>query len=900
MKVWKKIVALVVLVAMLGLMGYTVIAGFPGTDGKGKAENINLGLDLAGGVSITYQTVGDVTSQELADVVYKMQQRVDDYDGAQVYSEGFNRVTVEIPGADDATKILEELGKPGSLYFILEYSETASSTTDKDDSKEEETTKADKETEKETEKESEKETEKETTKAEDETTKAEDETTKAEEETTKAEENKNSKAVETTTAEKETQKETQKETEKETQKETEKETGKDSEKETEKETGKDSEKETEKETENETSSDKDKNDEDTSSSKKTQNYKWGEYKDANGKNVYGYHLLRDLEDLIKDGSVVMTGDDIKAAQAEFIVEDNGSTIPVVSFVLTEAGTKKFAEATKTAASKGWTLGIYYDGEFISVPTVEEPITGGSGVINGFASIDEAKNLASNIRIGALPVELKEISSQVVGATLGQDAIKTSLIGAAIGFVLLFIFMIVVYRVPGVAANIALIVYTCLELLILNFFNLTLTLPGIAGIVLSIGMAVDANVIIYSRIREEISAGMSVRSAIKNGYQKALSAIVDGNVTTLIAAIVLGILGTGPVRGFAITLGIGIVLSMITSLLVSRWVMLLMYHLGCKDVKFYGKAKEQKNINFLGKRKLLFSISGLVIATGLVFMLVNGVQDKGVFNFDLEFSGGTSTSITFNEDYSLEEIEKEVIPVIKEATGVKTVQQQKVKGTNTVIFKTQLLDLDKRKALNEALEKEFKIDTSDKDVLNSENISATVSSEMRRDAIIAVAVATVLMLIYIWIRFRDVKFATSAIIALMHDILIVIAFYAISRTNVGNTFIACMLTILGYSINATIVIFDRVRENMQSMQKEKLVDVVNKSITDTLSRSINTTLTTFVMVFVLFIVGVSSIKEFAAPIMVGVIAGGYSSVCISGALWFMMKVASIKRAMKKAQ
>ena len=890
MKAWKKIVALVVLVAMLGLMGYTVIAGFPGTDGKGKAENINLGLDLAGGVSITYQTVGDVTSQELADVVYKMQQRVDAYDGAQVYSEGFNRVTVEIPGADDATKILEELGKPGSLYFILEYSEKASSTTDKDDSKneskEEETTKGEEETEKETQKETEKETQKETEK---ETQKeTEKETTKAEEETTKAEENKDSKAVEETTAEKETEKETQKETEKETQKETEKETGKDSEKETEKETDKG------------TSSDIDENDKDTSSSNKIQNYEWGEYKDANGMTMYGYHLLRDLEELIKDGSVVITGDDIKAAQAEFIVDDKQATTPVVSFVLTESGTKKFGEATKLAASNGWTLGIYYDGEFISVPTVEEAITGGSGVINGFASIDEAKNLASNIRIGALPVELEEISSQVVGATLGQDAIKTSLIGAAIGFVLLFIFMIVVYRVPGVAANIALIAYTCLELLILNFFDLTLTLPGIAGIVLSIGMAVDANVIIYSRIREEIAAGMSVRNAIKNGYKKALSAIVDGNVTTLIAAIVLGILGTGPVRGFAITLGIGIVLSMITSLLVSRWVILLMYHLGCKDVKFYGKAKEMKNINFLAKRKLLISISGLIIATGLVFMVVNGAQGKGVFNFDLEFSGGTSTSITFNEDYSLEEIEKEIIPVIKEATGVKTVQQQKVKGTNTVIFKTQLLDLDKRKALNEALEKEFKIDTSDKDVLTSENISATVSSEMRRDAIIAVAVATVLMLIYIWIRFRDVKFATSAVIALMHDILIVIAFYAISRTNVGNTFIACMLTILGYSINATIVIFDRVRENMQSMQKEKLVDVVNKSITDTLSRSINTTLTTFVMVFVLFIVGVTSIKEFAAPIMVGVIAGGYSSVCISGALWFMMKRASIKRAIKKAQ
>lgn len=758
MKVWKKIISLIVLLGVLGIMGYTVIAGWPGTDGKGKASNINLGLDLAGGVSITYQTVGDVTSQELSDAVYKMQQRIDEYDGAQAYAEGSNRVTVEIPGADDATTILEELGKPGAIYFILEYTQDG----------------------------------------------------------------------------------------------------------------------------------------------KTQNYKWETYINENGQSVTGYHLLRNLEDIEKDGSLIMTGSDIKTADAVYTTDNYSNNIPVVSFVLKDESAQKFTDATKLAHEEGWTLGIYYNDEFISVPSVENEISGGSGIINGFDTIEEARILATNIRIGALPVELEEISSQVVGATLGQGAIKTSLLGAAIGFIILFIFMIVIYRIPGVAANIALLVYTAAELLILNVFNLTLTLPGIAGIVLSVGMAVDANVIIYSRIKEELAAGMGVRGAIKNGYNKALSAIVDGNVTTLIAAVILGILGTGPVRGFAITLGIGIVLSMIASLLVSRWVLLLMYHLGCKNVKLYGVAKERKTINFLGKRKLLFSISGLVIATGLVFLVVNGATGKGIFNFDLEFSGGTSTSITFNEEYTLEEIEDKVIPVIKDATGVKTVQQQKVKNSNTVIFKTQMLDLEKRTALNEALEKEFGIDTSDKNVVSSENISATVSTEMRRDAVVAVAVATVLMLLYIWIRFKDVKFATSAIIALLHDILVVIAFYAISRTNVGNTFIACLLTILGYSINATIVIFDRIREEMEISQKDKLIDVVNRSITVTLSRSINTSLTTFIMIFVLYIVGVSSIKEFAAPIMVGIIAGAYSSVCLSGALWFMMKKASIKRAIKKAE
>ena len=437
------------------------------------------------------------------------------------------------------------------------------------------------------------------------------------------------------------------------------------------------------------------------------------------------------------------------------------------------------------------------------------------------------------------------------------------------------------------------------LLILNVFDLTLTLPGIAGIVLSIGMAVDANVIIFARIREELGTDKTVRNAMKIGFQKALSAIVDGNVTTLIAAIVLGIIGTGPVRGFALTLGIGTVLSMFTSLLVTRWVLLILYHCGCNKVGMYGVTKDRASMNILGKRKLCFAISGLIVAAGIVFMIINGTGGKGIFNFDLEFSGGTSTSVTFDKEYTLEEVDNEIIPAIREVTGVKTVQQQIVKNSGTIIFKTQTLDTEQRDALDKLLKEKYGVDTADKNKLSWTSIGATVSSEMRRDAVIAVVVATVCMLLYIWIRFRDVKFATSAILALVHDVLAVLAFYAISRTNVGTTFIACMLTIVGYSINATIVIFDRIRENMKSMQKETLAEVVNKSITTTLSRSINTSLTTFVMVLVLYIMGVSSIKEFAAPIMVGIVVGAYSSIFISGALWFIMKRASYKKALKRA-
>lgn len=381
-------------------------------------------------------------------------------------------------------------------------------------------------------------------------------------------------------------------------------------------------------------------------------------------------------------------------------------------------------------------------------------------------------------------------------------------------------------------------------------------------------------------------------------KKALSAIIDGNVTTLIAAIVLGIIGSGPVKGFALTLGIGIALSMFTSLVVARWVLLLLYHLGCNKEKMYGIHKERASVNFVSKRKIFISISALVIATGVAFATINGVKGNGSFNLDLEFSGGTSTTVNFDKEYTLDEVEKEIIPEIKKATGLSTVQQQAVKGTNQVIFKTKWLTEKQQNSFYSLLKDKYNVDVTNPDKLSSEKISATISSEMRRDAIIAVIVATICMLIYIWIRFRDVKFATSAIIALIHDVLIVITFYIISRIPVGNTFIACMLTIVGYSINATIVIFDRIRENMKIMTKSTLSEVVNSSITSTLSRSINTSLTTFIMVLMLYILGVSSIREFAAPIMVGILAGGYSSVCITGALWFMMKKSSYKRALKK--
>ena len=598
-----------------------------------------------------------------------------------------------------------------------------------------------------------------------------------------------------------------------------------------------------------------------------------------------------LEDLGKPGSLIfvdesgntiLTGDQVASAKAA-IQEKNGQKSYVVSLTFTEEGAKTFADAT--AKNIGKRIGIIYDGSMVSYPTVNSAITGGECYIDGMQDYDEAENLAATIRIGSLSLELEELRSNVVGAKLGQEAIATSLKAGAIGFGIVAVFMIAVYLVPGLASVLALCLYVALELVLLSAFEVTLTLPGIAGIILSIGMAVDANVIIFTRIKEEIGVGKTVKSAIKTGFSKALSAIIDGNVTTLIAAVVLFWRGSGTVKGFASTLALGIVLSMFTALFVTKAILNALYNLGLDDPKFYGVSKEKKAINFLGKKNLCFIISCVVIVAGWVTMGVHGAGGDGVLNYSMEFKGGTSTNVTFNEDMSLEDISSKVVPVVIKVTGDAEVQAQKVTGTNEVIIKTKTLSVDQRQALNDALVENFGVE---EDKITAESISGAVSNEMKRDAIEAVIIATICMLIYIWFRFKDIRFATSAVLALLHDVLVVLTFYAAARWSVGSTFIACMLTIVGYSINATIVIFDRVRENLKvKTNKQSLADLVNLSITQTFTRSINTSLTTVVMVIVLFIMGVSSVREFALPLIVGIVCGTYSSVCITGALWYVM-------------
>ena len=739
---------LVAFVAILGLLGYYAAIVLMGTISKNE-DSLKLGLDLDGGVSITYEAVGDApTDEQMADTILKLQQRIENDLGeesstteANVYRVGDKRITVEIPGVSDANALLEELGTPGTLYFIAQRDNEGN-----------------------------------------------------------------------------------------------------------------------------------------------ENYSRG----ADGE----YALNYDIKDLMDNGSVICTGKEVTAAQGRAQQDQTTSaTKYVVTLQFNDEGTKAFGEATSVAAIAGETIGIYYDGQFVSVPRVNEAITSGNCEISGMSSMEEAEKLASYIRIGGLDIELQELESQVVGAQLGSDALRTSLIAAGVGLVLVMLFLIVMYLVPGAVASFALALYTAMLISILKAFDITLTLPGIAGMILSIGMAVDANVIVFARIREEIKSGRPVISAIETGFSKALSAILDGNITTLIAAAVLGILGSGSVKGFAITLALGVMLSMFTALVITRIIMNAFYAIGVRSPKAYGQAKEPTKFDFVGKKAIFITISVVIIAAGFITMGVFKAKEGNGLNYSLEFLGGTSTTVDFNETYTLADLDAKVVPVIADTLGVSegSIQTTTVDGSNQAIFKTRTLTLDERTKLNEMLESKYSVT---EDSITSQSIGSTISGEMRSQSLIAVLVSVLCMLVYIWFRFKDIRFASSAIIALVHDVLVVLALYAFARISVGSAFIACMLTVIGYSVNDTIVVFDRIRENHKAIRtetKENLAELCNNSLSQTLSRSISTSITTAIMVLMLLILGVSSIREFALPLLAGVVAGTYSSIFIATQLWYLMKV-----------
>lgn len=745
----KKSNAIITLLVFLAVLAGVTFIDVKGIDGNGKvaASDITLGLDLAGGVSITYEVVGDEepSATDLADTKRKLEERVYNYSNeAQVYLEGNDRINVEIPGVTDANAILEELGNPGTLYFLAQKGSDGSN-----------------------------------------------------------------------------------------------------------------------------------------------NYSQTIVQDADGNASLSYVLNRSIDEIVADGCVVLNGSDIKSAEAvPYQDSQTGNTSSYcIDLLLNDEGKQKFADATTSAYQNGETIAIYYDGNIICAPTVNGALTDGRAQITGNYSYEDAEKLASLIRIGGLKLELNEIHSKVVGAQLGSDAIKTSLKAGIIGLAVIAVFMIAIYFLPGFVATLALLLYTALVVLLLNGFDITLTLPGIAGIILSIGMAVDANVIIFARIREELATGKTVKSSIKIGFDKALSAILDGNITTLIAALVLLIFGSGSIKGFAQTLILGIVLSMFTALFVTRWLIRAFYTIGFTSEKWYGVGKEHKALDFVGKRWVYFVISLVLIVGGFVMMGVNKAQTGNPLNLSLDFVGGTSMTVTFNEQKSLSELEADVIPEMEKIAG-SAVQPQPVQNSTDVVFKTNALDVTKRDAIEEMLLDKYGVENEQ---IVMETIGGTISKETTVKTFASVCVAMVCMLIYIAIRFKNISFGAGGVLALLHDVLVVLAFYAAAKVSVGSTFIACMLTLVGYSINATIVVYDRIRENRSQMGSgADLKDVINRSITQTLSRSIFTSLTTFIMVAALYVLGVTAIREFALPLMVGIACGTYSSVFLAGSLYYMMQ------------
>ena len=584
--------------------------------------------------------------------------------------------------------------------------------------------------------------------------------------------------------------------------------------------------------------------------------------------------------------VLLTGDMIgEATSGSRQQEGTGKTEYGVSIKFAGKGIKKFAKIT--GEHVGEQLAIVYDEKLVSAPNLKEEISGGECWISGSFTSESAEQLASTVRIGALPLELENIHGNVVGATLGSQALKSSLFAGVVGLILVIIFMIVMSRISGVAASIALIFYVGAMLLALNGLNVTLTLPGIAGIILSIGMAVDANCIIFTRIREELATGKTVASAIDNGFSKAMSAIIDGNVTTLIAALVLYLKGSGTVKGFAMTLGIGIVLSMFTALFITKLLMKAFCALGMTNTSMYGIQKERKTINFIGNWKKYVVISGAVVVICVAGLVVRAASGGPLFNYSLDFAGGNSTSVDLSKTVTDEDKQK-AEDTAKSVIGSGKSVEISVADNTKIVVRTEELSEQKSEELKATMAKTFGVDESTK--IESEFISGSVSDEMKVDAAVATLIATLCMLLYIWIRFRKLSTGISAVLALVHDVIAVLTVYVVASAfiPVGSTFIACMLTIVGYSINDTIVVFDRIRENKaKATSRTSLAEIINKSITETLSRSINTSVTTFIMVFVLAVFGVDSVRQFAIPLIVGIISGCYSSVCVASPLWYVL-------------
>lgn len=603
-----------------------------------------------------------------------------------------------------------------------------------------------------------------------------------------------------------------------------------------------------------------------------------------------------------DGNVVIDGSDIEYASANYsAIDETGVSAYHVILKLNKEGAEKFKEATKKVASRANEadryVAIVMDETVISAPFVDQKYaTTGLDTdtpiitLGNDASLEYAKYLAEIISAGKLPFALREAKLQAVGASLGERSLETAVMAGVIGIILVMLYMIIVYRVPGVIADVSLLLYMALFLVLLSAFHINLSLPGIAGIILTIGMAVDANIVIYERIREEILSGKTMRSAVDTGFKRALAAILDSNITTIIAAGVLLWKGTGTILGFGKTLLIGVILSMICMLIVPRLLLRRLVDMRVVKPRYYGigmtrteEVAEPKKIPVIRRFKIT-GVIAIVCCIAAVVGLVALPFGATLFNLDQDFVGGVTMNVDIAQPFT-DDAASDIRGIVADVTGSQPFSVTKAgnRGTQASIRMGEVPS-EQRDAIFEAMKARFGEAVS---LESSDFVSASVGKDITKSAFLASIIAAALILIYITIRF-EFRSGLAAVICLIQNLLVMISVYVIFRMPLNMNFIAAALTIIGYSINTTIVVFDRIRENVKKSAGGSFKEIVDISVHQTMRRSIGTTITTLLPVILIIIFGVPSIRNFAIPIAVGVIAGTFSSVFIAGPLWSAMR------------
>lgn len=581
-----------------------------------------------------------------------------------------------------------------------------------------------------------------------------------------------------------------------------------------------------------------------------------------------------------DNTVYIKGSDVSRSQVAVDQQKNY----VVELEFSSEGAKKFADATEKLV--GQQMGIYMDDDLISNPTVNAKITGGKAEITGMSSKEEAQSLSDKINSGSLPFSMKTTNYSTISPTLGGKALNAMALAAEIAMALICLFMIIWYRLPGVISCLTLTFQIALQILVISVPQYTITLPGIAGLILSAGMAVDANIIISERISEELKKGNSVRNAVKNGYKRAFSSVLDGNVTTAAVAGILMIFGSGTMLSFGYTLLTGVIINLLAGVWMSRYMLnsVIRYKLFNQE-KWFRKKKDKKILKFAEAKKYFFLTSVALLLTGTIWSCVNGMK------LDTRFTGGVILRYTYTGKADTGQIQKEVEDIVDRSVSVQT-SENSATGEKSLV-----ITLSGKKGLTPEQQKEIlnTINQGNKNQFETSETSAVepyIGAKALKNSAIAIVLSFLFIVVYIRLRFSalgGLASGVTAVIALVHDILIVLFIFGIFRIPVNDAFVAVTLTIIGYSINDTIVLYDRIREHRSNMKKKStLAELVDIGTTETLQRSINTAFTVVLCAFIIFVVSVvyrmESITNFSLPLLAGLISGCYSSICIAGPLW----------------